>query len=66
MCVGHDCGEMVNPDGIANQVEGGVMQTVSRTLMEQVNWDRNKVTSVDWASYPIMRHDAGAEGRGRR
>jgi CO/xanthine dehydrogenase Mo-binding subunit len=56
VCASHDCGEMVNPDGVLNQVEGGVLQTVSRTLMEQVNWDRNKVTSVDWASYPIMRH----------
>ena len=56
VCVSHDCGEMVNPDGVANQVEGGVLQTVSRTLMEAVTWDRSKVTSVDWASYPIMRH----------
>jgi nicotinate dehydrogenase subunit B len=56
VCASHDCGEMVNPDGVANQVEGGVLQTVSRTLMEQVIWDRQKVTSVDWASYPIMRH----------
>lgn len=56
VCASHDCGEMVNPDGVANQVEGGVLQTVSRTLMEQVNWDTKKVTSVDWASYPIMRH----------
>ncbi len=55
ICVAHDCGEMVNPDGVANQVEGGVLQTVSRTLMEQVLWDRNKVLSVDWASYPIAR-----------
>lgn len=57
VCASHDCGEMVNPDGVANQVEGGVLQTVSRTLMESVVWDRNKVASVDWASYPIMRHD---------
>jgi CO/xanthine dehydrogenase Mo-binding subunit len=56
VCVSHDCGEMVNPNGVANQVEGGVLQTVSRTLMEAVSWDRNKVTSVDWVSYPIMRH----------
>lgn len=55
VCVGHDCGQIVNPDGLANQVEGGVIQTVSRTLMEQVNWDRQKVTSVDWGSYPILR-----------
>jgi nicotinate dehydrogenase subunit B len=57
ICASHDCGEMVNPDGVANQVEGGVLQTVSRTLMEEVDWDRNKVKSVDWASYPIMRHN---------
>jgi CO/xanthine dehydrogenase Mo-binding subunit len=56
VCASHDCGEMVNPNGVANQVEGGVLQTVSRTLMEEVTWDRNKVTSVDWTSYPIMRH----------
>ncbi|MEI7786473.1 MAG: molybdopterin cofactor-binding domain-containing protein [Betaproteobacteria bacterium] len=55
ICLAHDCGEMVNPDGVANQVEGGVLQTVSRTLMETVTWDRSKVTSVDWASYPIAR-----------
>jgi CO/xanthine dehydrogenase Mo-binding subunit len=55
VCVSHDCGEMVNPDGVKNQVEGGVLQTVSRTLMEAVTWERNKVTSVDWVTYPIMR-----------
>ena len=37
VCASHDCGEMVNPDGVANQVEGGVLQTVSRTLMEAVD-----------------------------
>ena len=35
VCVGHDCGQIINPDGLANQIEGGVIQTVSRTLMEQ-------------------------------
>jgi CO/xanthine dehydrogenase Mo-binding subunit len=40
---------------VANQVEGGILQTVSRTLMENVTWDRTKVTSVDWATYPISR-----------
>jgi nicotinate dehydrogenase subunit B len=55
VCVGHDCGEMVNPDGVANQVEGGVIQTVSRTLMESVQWDTKRVKSVDWATYPILR-----------
>ena len=55
VCVGHDCGQIINPDGLANQIEGGVIQTVSRTLMEQVQWDASKVTSVDWATYPILR-----------
>ena len=55
VCVGHDCGQIINPDGLANQIEGGVIQTVSRTLMEQVQWDSTKVTSVDWATYPILR-----------
>jgi CO/xanthine dehydrogenase Mo-binding subunit len=54
VCAGHDCGEMVNPDGVANQVEGGVLQTVSRTLKEAVSWNRDRVTSVDWATYPIL------------
>ena len=55
VCIGHDCGQIINPDGLANQIEGGVIQTVSRTLMEQVEWDKTKVTSVDWATYPILR-----------
>jgi CO/xanthine dehydrogenase Mo-binding subunit len=53
--VAHDCGQIINPDGVINQVEGGVIQTVSRTLMEEVKWAGNTVTSVDWASYPILR-----------
>ncbi len=57
VCVAHDCGQLINPDGTVNQVEGGVIQTVSRTLLEQVRWDRSKVLSTDWASYPILRHD---------
>jgi len=58
VCASHDCGEMVNPDGVANQVEGGVLQTVSRTLLERVTWDRDMVKSVDWTTYPIMRFPA--------
>lgn len=59
VCVSHDCGQIINPDGLINQIEGGVIQTVSRTLMEQVNWTRARVTSVDWARHPILRfHDA--------
>jgi CO/xanthine dehydrogenase Mo-binding subunit len=55
--VAHDCGQIINPDGTTNQVEGGTIQTVSRTLIEQVRWDRTQVLSRDWASYPILRHD---------
>ena len=57
VCVAHDCGQVINPDGTVNQVEGGVIQTVSRVLMEQVRWDSKKVLSTDWVSYPILRHD---------
>lgn len=49
-----DCGQIINPDGVRNQIEGNVIQTVSRTLKEEVTFDRSRVTSVDWASYPIL------------
>ena len=49
-----DCGQIINPDGVRNQIEGNVIQTVSRVLMEQVTFDRKMVTSLDWASYPIL------------
>ena len=52
--VAHDCGLIVNPDGVRAQIEGNVIQTVSRTLKEELTWDRSRVTSVDWASYPIL------------
>jgi len=52
--VAHDCGQIINPDGLENQIQGNVMQTVSRTLIEQLRFDRSKVTSVDWATYPIL------------
>jgi hypothetical protein len=50
----HDCGLVVNPDGLRNQVEGNILQTLSRTLHEEVTFDRARVTSVDWASYPLL------------
>lgn len=50
----HDCGQMINPDGVRNQIEGCVIQTVSRTLMEEVKFDRSMSTTLDWASYPIL------------
>ena len=51
----HDCGQMINPDGVRAQVEGSILQTISRVLLEEVKFDRSKVLSVDWSSYPILR-----------
>jgi len=51
----HDCGLVINPDALASQIEGNILQTLSRTLFEEVAFDRSRVTSVDWASYPILR-----------
>lgn len=51
----HDCGLIVNPDALKNQVEGCIVQTLSRALHEEVTFDRSRVTSVDWASYPVLR-----------
>jgi CO/xanthine dehydrogenase Mo-binding subunit len=53
--VAHDCGLIVNPDGVRNQIEGNVIQGLSRALLEEVRFDRQAVTSLDWASYPILR-----------
>jgi CO/xanthine dehydrogenase Mo-binding subunit len=50
-----DSGEIVNPDGIRNQTEGGILQSISWTLYEAVTFDDMRITSVDWASYPILR-----------
>ncbi len=52
--VAHDCGQIINPDGLKNQIEGNVIQTVSRTLKEELKFNRSMVTSLDWASYPIL------------
>ena len=51
----HDCGLMINPDGVKNQVEGNIVQGVSRALYEEVTYDANGVTSLDWGTYPILR-----------
>jgi CO/xanthine dehydrogenase Mo-binding subunit len=56
--IAHDCGLVINPDGVKAQIEGGVVQTLSRTLIEEVKWDASRVTSLDWASYPILTFDA--------
>jgi nicotinate dehydrogenase subunit B len=53
-CVAHDCGQIINPDGLRNQIEGNIIQTTSRTLKEELTFDLSTVTSVDWSSYPIL------------
>jgi CO/xanthine dehydrogenase Mo-binding subunit len=77
--VAHDCGLVINPKGLELTIEGNVVQAVSRTLFEEVKFDRDQVQSVDWASYPILeiqdapetidivlvhRPDLGAQGAG--
>jgi nicotinate dehydrogenase subunit B len=54
VAVAHDCGLVVNPDGVRNQIEGNVLQAISRTLKEAVQFDAGGVTSLDWSAYPIL------------
>ncbi len=53
-----DTGQAVNPDGVRNQVEGGILQSLSWTLLESVSFDTRHILSVNWAKYPIMRFSA--------
>jgi CO/xanthine dehydrogenase Mo-binding subunit len=50
-----DSGEIVNPDGVRNQIEGGIVQSASWTLGEAVTFDATRITSRDWSAYPILR-----------
>jgi CO/xanthine dehydrogenase Mo-binding subunit len=52
--IAQDCGLVVNPGAVRNQIEGGIIQSISRALKEEVTFDRSRVTSLDWASYPII------------
>jgi nicotinate dehydrogenase subunit B len=52
--IAHDCGQIINPDGLINQIEGNVIQSISRTLKEEIQFDRSAVTSLHWATYPIL------------
>ena len=54
LTVAHDCGLIINPRGLRLTIEGNVVQALSRTLFEEVQFDRDQVLSVDWASYPIL------------
>ncbi len=51
----HDCGPISNPAGLRNQIEGGVLQGMSRALSEEVTWDDRQVTSIDWSTYHSLR-----------
>ena len=50
-----ESGQAVNPDGIRNQIEGGIVQSTSWTLLEGVSFDKAGITSADWGRYPILR-----------
>jgi CO/xanthine dehydrogenase Mo-binding subunit len=50
----HDCGLIINPDGVKNQIEGNMLQSLSRALKEEVQFDESRITSVDWGTYPIL------------
>ena len=52
--VAHDCGLIINPKGLELTIEGNVVMALSRTLFEEVRFDREQVLSVDWTSYPIL------------
>ncbi|KWV46274.1 aldehyde dehydrogenase [Bradyrhizobium macuxiense] len=53
-----DAGQVVNPDGITNQIEGAIVQSTSWTLYESVSFDEARITSIDWQTYPILRFNA--------
>jgi CO/xanthine dehydrogenase Mo-binding subunit len=52
-----DCGPISNPDGLRNQTEGGILQGMSRSLVEEVTWDDKRVTSNDWLTYQSVYLD---------
>jgi CO/xanthine dehydrogenase Mo-binding subunit len=51
----HDCGPISNPAGLRNQIEGGILQGMSRALSEEVTWDDRQITSIDWSTYHSLR-----------
>jgi len=52
--VAHECGLIVNPDGLRRTIEGNILHATSRSLHEEVMFDTRNVTSVDWLTYPIL------------
>ncbi|HEV7446206.1 MAG TPA: molybdopterin cofactor-binding domain-containing protein [Steroidobacteraceae bacterium] len=56
-----DTGQVINPDGVRNQVEGAILQSLSWSLFESVSFDATRITSIDWATYPILRFSSVPE-----
>ena len=54
MVAAADAGQIINPKGLEMQIEGGIIQSTSWTLKESVKFDRTRVTSRDWVTYPIL------------
>jgi CO/xanthine dehydrogenase Mo-binding subunit len=52
-----DCGPISNPDGLRNQIEGGILQGMSRALVEEVTWNNQRITSTDWETYNSLHLD---------
>lgn len=57
MTIAGDVGQVINPDGVKNQLEGGVIQAASWTLWEEVTFNEHRITSVDWETYPVLRFE---------
>jgi nicotinate dehydrogenase subunit B len=53
-CIAHDCGPISNPAGLRNQIEGGILQGMSRALGEEITWDDRRVASIDWETYTSL------------
>jgi CO/xanthine dehydrogenase Mo-binding subunit len=52
----HDCGLVINPEALKRSVEGGMLHSMSRAIYEEVRFDNEKVTSVDWRTHPTLTH----------
>src|SRR5439155_20897873 len=52
----HDCGLVINPEGLRRTIECGMLHSLSRALYEEVQFDTEKVTSVDWVTHPSLTH----------
>ena len=60
LVIANDCGPVSNPDGVRNQLEGGALHGLSRALLEEVTWDNEKITSIDWLTYRPLYLGAGS------